>query len=321
MMREDFPKALDYFFKGLNANAELGDKWGVSTDLGNIAIIYQYQGDLTNSLIYSEKSLKMSEELNDKEGIINGLSNLGSVYASQAEKNPSSSAANGLYKKSLDYFQRAQKVADETSDINRSAMNQVSMGDVYIGLHDYKNALLYFSEGAKLGTSVGELTAISGGNEGLSKVYTLTKKFDSALVYYKKYIVFRDSIFNEENIKKSTQAEMEQGFHKKLVSDSLLVAEEKKVTEAELHSEKNKQMSLYGGLALVLLFAGFIYQRFRITQRQKKIIEEQKLLVEQQKYAVEEKQKQVTDSIQYAKRIQDALLPSERFISRYLNKK
>ena len=50
-------------------------------------------------------------------------------------------------------------------------------------------------------------------------------------------------------------------------------------------------------------------QRLRLTNKQKKIIE-------QQKHVIEEKQKEMLDSIHYAKRIQRALLTSEKYIHR-----
>jgi hypothetical protein len=58
--------------------------------------------------------------------------------------------------------------------------------------------------------------------------------------------------------------------------------------------------------------------RFRVTNKQKKLIEEQKKIVEDQKHLVDEKQKEILDSIRYAKRIQDSLLPTETYIQKKL---
>jgi uncharacterized protein YlzI (FlbEa/FlbD family) len=43
-------------------------------------------------------------------------------------------------------------------------------------------------------------------------------------------------------------------------------------------------------------------------------------LIEQQKYLVEEKQKEILDSIHYARRIQTALLPTERYVDKTLTR-
>ena len=104
-------------------------------------------------------------------------------------------------------------------------------------------------------------------------------------------------------------------------------AEEQKVKNAQLAAqsaslkqEKTQRYALYGGLLLVIGFSVFVFNRFRITQRQKKIIEEQKVLVDNAYESLHEKNKEVMDSIYYARRIQRALLTSEKYIERSLNK-
>ena len=71
-------------------------------------------------------------------------------------------------------------------------------------------------------------------------------------------------------------------------------------------------------MGLTALFGIFMFNRFRITQKQKNVIQKQKTLVEHQKLLVDEKQKEILDSIRYAKRIQQSLLPTEKFIDRVL---
>jgi len=63
-----------------------------------------------------------------------------------------------------------------------------------------------------------------------------------------------------------------------------------------------------------------MYNRFKITQKQKRIIESQKHLVEHQKQIVDEKQREILDSIHYARRIQMALIPSEKIVASIINR-
>ncbi|MFN8231554.1 MAG: hypothetical protein U0V03_11585 [Bacteroidia bacterium] len=53
-------------------------------------------------------------------------------------------------------------------------------------------------------------------------------------------------------------------------------------------------------------------------QKQKIILEKQKQLVEKQKNVVEEKQQEILASIRYAKKIQQALMPSSKYIKNKL---
>jgi hypothetical protein len=70
---------------------------------------------------------------------------------------------------------------------------------------------------------------------------------------------------------------------------------------------------------LVLILAGFIFRSYRQKQKANIIISQQKSEVEKQKNLVEEKQKDILDSIHYAKRIQQSLLPTEKYIEKKLN--
>jgi hypothetical protein len=63
-----------------------------------------------------------------------------------------------------------------------------------------------------------------------------------------------------------------------------------------------------------------MFNRFKVTQKQKSIIEHQKEIVEEQKKIVEEKQKEVLDSITYARRIQMAQIPSEKRVATTLSR-
>ena len=67
------------------------------------------------------------------------------------------------------------------------------------------------------------------------------------------------------------------------------------------------------GSIVLAIFLFIIYKRFRNSQEQKAIIEEQKKEVEQQK-------NEIVDSIQYAKRIQKAILPPDQIVDQYLPK-
>jgi len=110
-------------------------------------------------------------------------------------------------------------------------------------------------------------------------------------------------------------------YGKKTVADSLKVLEEKKLTSAQLKQEKTTRFGLFGGLILVIVFSIFIFNRFRITNKQKKVIElkeietqKQNEIITEQKHLVEEKHKEITDSINYAERIQRSFLATKEHL-------
>ena len=107
---------------------------------------------------------------------------------------------------------------------------------------------------------------------------------------YELEIQMNDSINIESNIKASIKKQFQYEYEKKAAADSVRNGEEKKVKnalltaqEAQLKQEKTKSYALYGGLLLVLMFAGFMVNRFRVTHKQKQIIELKEIETQKQR--------------------------------------
>ena len=81
--------------------------------------------------------------------------------------------------------------------------------------------------------------------------------------------------------------------------------------KAELKQRSIILNSVLAGLLIVLVFSGFVVRSLRVRNKQNKIIVEQKTIVE-------EKQREILDSIEYALRIQTAILPPQRIVKQYL---
>jgi tetratricopeptide (TPR) repeat protein len=207
-----------------------------------------------------------------------------------------------------------------------------NIGKVYLKENKFKEAENYLQQSVKINTEINSVYDLSFQYETLSELYQKINQPQKALDAYKKYVETHDTLNSEENRKASFQKEMLYEFDKKQSADSIKVAEEKKLSELKFSEEKkrNKLTLILGSgvLAIVIAFAAFVYNRLKISQKQKRtiqnqrdLVQEQKNLVEQQKLIVEEKQKEILDSIKYAKRIQQAMLPSEKFINRKLKNK
>jgi len=154
----------------------------------------------------------------------------------------------------------------------------------------------------------------------LAKLDSTMSNYKATFAHHKLYIIYRDSLYNEETQKKSLQNSMQYEFDKKEIATK---AQQDKL-DAINEQEKNKQQiiiyAVAGVLLLVIVFSVFLFNRFRITQKQKAVIEQQKVLVDQAYESLHEKNKEVLDSIHYAKRIQTALITNEKYIANSLNR-
>jgi serine phosphatase RsbU (regulator of sigma subunit)/Flp pilus assembly protein TadD len=350
----DVSSALELYHQSLNINQGLGNKVGMSITFNDLGTIYFNQGDVNKALEYFEKSLKIQRAVGDKLGEANSLNNIGLTYKSF-----------GDIRKALNYYNKSLVLQKEIGNKASEAVTLSNIGSTYIVLNDNSKALLYLTKAIALQEEIKDQSGISAtlnilarlmlkqnnydlaakyANQGLKislelgypdnisenalilkKIYKQQKNIVKELEMYELFVLMKDSIANEKNRRSSIRSQFRYEYEKKATADSIKVAEEKKITDAQLKQEKTQRFALYSGLALVALFAAFMFNRFKVTQRQKNIISHQKEEVELQRHEanfqkelVQVKQKEIIDSINYARRLQNAILPPKDFINTYL---
>ena len=309
-------KALEYFTKALQLQEEIGDKQGVARSLNNIGAIYKSQEAFSKALICYQKSLKIQEEIGDKQGIAISLNNIGVIYLNQ----------NSL-QKALKYFHESIKIQEEIGDQQGVSYSLNNVASIELKLNKLTSATNYGNRSLAIAREIGYPANLKGAAEILKEIYKKQNKYKAAFEMYELEIQMRDSINNEQTKKASIQKQFQYEYEKKAAADSVVFAKENEIKEVEIARQKaeikvkqNQQMALYGGLLLVLVFAGFMFNRFIVTQKQKTLIEQQKTVVEKAHVLLEEKNSEIIASIRYAKRIQDALMTSQKYIERNIER-
>ncbi len=343
----NFPKSLHSFYEALKIKEKINDVNGESACYNNIASVFITQKNYDKAVEMYKKSLTISEKTKDMQGIANTYSNLGSVYQKKQEYESALNyflKARSLYEKmgyqlgystslqniglaydnlnkkeeSIKYLLQAIEIKIKINDKAGLAQCYSNLGATYNSLKKYKEAKIVLYESKKISEELGEFDKLRDVYFNLSFYEERTGNFKLSLLYFQKYLMYRDSIDAEENIKNSIQTSLQYEFEKKATADSIKVAEEKKVTAAQLKQEKTQRYALYGGVVLITVFAGFMFNRFKISQKQNVLIQEQKLVVEEQKNLIEERHKEITDSINYAERIQRSLLADKKILDKNL---
>ena len=323
--QNNYADALNSYKASLKIKEELGDKQGIASSYNNIGNIYHIQGDFIKALENYSASLQLFKELDFVSGITFLYNNIGGVYFNQAEQEKDSNKKNILFSNAKNNFNASLVLFETISDKRGVVASLINIGTIELNQKNLPKAKEYANRAFSLSKNDGKGEILKDIYNLLAKIETSVGNYKLAFEHYQNYILLRDSIFNEENTKKTVQMQMQFGFDKKMAADSIANAKAQELKEveiakqrAEIKVKKNQQYALFGGLFLVLVFAGFMYNRFTVTRKQKQIIELQKHEVEQQKEIVEEKNKEITDSIQYAKRIQNAILPPIKLVKEHL---
>lgn len=304
---KDPQHAIDYYHRCMLIMEKIGDKQGLASSYNNIANCYDDLKQREKAKQYYEKGLKIKTELNDKLGMAIALSNLGALLMKEKKFDDAIVALN----KSLE-------LSNEMGDKKILANTMSNLCKTYNDLGKYTLSIEFGTKALNLAKEIGALKEGANACQSLYEAYKQNGDFKKAMLAYEEHVLLRDSLNKEENQKEIIRQEYKYEYEKQAAADSVRNLEEKKVKDAfiaqqkaELKAKRNQQFMLFGGLALVLVFAGFIFNRFRVTKKQKGIIEHQKA-------EVEEKNKEITDSINYAKRIQTAILPPHKIIKEML---
>ncbi len=342
----NYPLALDYYFKALNINEKTNRTYNNAVNNLNIGVIYKYQKDFNKAKFYYLRSLNLFRKINNSYGITAVYINLGSLFLDkklyseaimclekaleQARKNNykiyESKALYNLayikmnlkrYKESEKYFLDAIAINTSNNFYESLSESYGGLGRLYIDLNKLDLSLKYLKLSEKINKETGNIYNLKDDYADISELYYRKQDYKQALYYYKLCITYRDSILNQENQKASIEKEMQYNFDKE---KALKEAEHKKQLAVEQEAKQRQKVISWAigiGLMLVAVFLLIVFNRLQITRKQKNIIEEQKLVVEEQKQVVEEqkklveeKNKEIIDSITYAKRIQNAILPS-----------
>lgn len=310
-------EGLHYLLKSLAISLKLKSTPDVGDDYNTIGSIYSDLKLLDSALYYQKKSYEVSVAMNDTVMMLANLNNIGHSFYRKR-----------MYDSALAYYRINNRIREygsfRTGELSTLYNN---IGEAYLKKGFLDSTEYYSTKALKLEIKSGRLPVLKNIYSTLEELYYKEKKFDKAYDMLLKTTMIKDSLEGIEIRKAVTRKMLKYDFEKKQFADSLKVAEEKKVTEAQLKQEKTARYYLFGGLFLVIIFAIFMFNRFKVTQKQKRIIElkeiethKQNIIIHEQKQKVEEKQKEILDSIRYAKRIQISLMPPHKYIENSLKK-
>ncbi len=298
------PKALDYFKRSLKIQENLNDKRAISYSLNNIGLIYYNKRDYVKALDYYNKGLQSALESDDEIIRAGLIANIGDVYSKQ-----------GKYDEAMINYHSALKISKETKEKQGVTQAFGKIGRNYFRLafqqsneaeknRKYTLAKLYADSSLTLAKEMGYPFDIKEAEYFRSKVDSATGNFGGAFEHFKQFIIYRDSINNEGNRKAGIRNQLNYEYEKKEAVIKEQQEKERAVAEEKNRFQKIVIFSVAFGLLLVIIFAVFILRSLKVTRLQKHVIEE--------------KQKEILDSIRYAKRIQTSLLPTEKYIEKQL---
>jgi serine phosphatase RsbU (regulator of sigma subunit) len=308
---EDTVNALHHHLLALkmrkeNSRNDESSKNEIAMSYGNVGKTYFTMRNYSKAMEYYNLCLDISREVGNKKREALMLNNIGSIFAEQKK-----------YDEALPYYTNAFSLYKEIDSQENIALCLNNIAEIYYRKKDFLKSIENYKASLAISEQNSTLSDMKSSYDGLHNCYLQLNDFKLAHDYLAKYVEIKDSIFNEENSSQINELLAKFDSDKKEQEITLL--------------QKDKEMSVWlrnslivGSLLLVFL-AFSLYSRNRVKQKanlelslKNKNIEEQKQIVEHQKMSLEVHQKEIVDSINYARRIQYALLANSKLIDKYL---
>ncbi|MGF1533019.1 MAG: tetratricopeptide repeat protein [Bernardetiaceae bacterium] len=311
--QENYDLALQYHQRSLVVMRQHNNQRGIAHNLNNIATVYYQQKRYDQAEQYHQTALGIWQDLNEIGAMSYSYTGLGDAFF--AEKK---------YTQALQNYQQALRLAQQDHNSRDQAYAYKDIGQTYLAMQDHPRAIATLLQATELAQSVKAVEVSKSAHQLLSDAYAAMGDYRAALDAHRQYKAFSDSLLNESNTRALTQQTADYQFQKEKDALQLLQIKERLAFREESeHKARIQRATLFGLVFLLLLlgFAGIFYANKRRSNRRLTIANTQLTQAYEEARSaneeaqrllglLQEKQKNIADSIQYARRIQQAILPT-----------
>ncbi|MCF8378007.1 MAG: tetratricopeptide repeat protein [Bacteroidales bacterium] len=320
-----YNSALDLYKEVLEIRKQQKDEYELANTLSNIGITYAHmfndslerlfgpyyedsvlltknKPDLImgrESISYNLQALEKRKKIGDNWGLSVTLANLGNMYL-----------YHGNFDEARSCFNQWLSLPVEVHDDDTKFAIQIGLGKLEKFQGNYNSAIVYFTRALKIADKINKKLHIKISTENLSDIYARIGNYEQAFNYYKRYHQVYDSLNQERTRDQISEMQVKYESEAKEKENELL-RKDQLINETKL---KNSRRALIAAIIVVLIFVALIIQLIRQNAYKKKA----NLQLARKNRLITEQTKEITDSIQYASRIQNAILPPEEYIKSLL---
>jgi serine phosphatase RsbU (regulator of sigma subunit) len=290
--QKKFNEAQSYYNLALNYHQRSKNEVAIARTLMNITLLKMEQQQLDTALIYSFRALELFKRNNQQSYAANTTLGISEIFLSQKKYEAAEQKA-----KESDLIYKMINLKQGLSNTN------YVLGRIKSEQNKPKEAITNFSISLNYADTLNLLVPMRDCFKMLSEQYEKLNDHKNAYDYYVKFKNYDDSLDLEVEKEKILELEVKYDISKK---ENLLLEQ-----TAQIESQSKQRNLLLLGLSAILLL---LFISFRAYKQKKNSSE----IISKQKHIVEDKQKEILDSINYAQRIQKAILAREEEIKQHL---
>jgi serine phosphatase RsbU (regulator of sigma subunit)/lipopolysaccharide biosynthesis regulator YciM len=297
----------------------------------------QYQKDYDNALVSFKKSSAVMEEAKYPYGVAGGYISIGNIYYykhdyenaitnykiskdvfTQMKNDPIVARINvdignvlfeqGKFQEALSYYEPAMEVFIKYGDDEGMSGCYGNIGAAYRELGKHKESESYYLKSLEIARKNNYTNWKRDSYSGMADLYFDMAQYKNAYLYKDSAATMDSLIIGQEHTRLSKEMEARYDNQQKEAEISHLNAV---TAEQALVDKKQKQIiiAVSIGLGIVLLLSFFLVSVNTAKRKANYRLEEQNKIIA-------EKNKDITDSITYALRIQQSVMPDERILQK-----
>ncbi|WP_250632949.1 tetratricopeptide repeat protein [Rhodoflexus caldus] len=315
-----FDEAYAYFSNALATYQAMGNRERVATCLNNMGLVYVEKGNYERAIDLINKGLVINDSLGLRNKVAVSLNDLGEAYYRK-----------GDYLQALTFFKKSLNINQAIDRVSKLPENYNNTAAAYRQLGQYDEAISYYKTGLEKALALNFKEQIIAAYQGLSACYAEQNKFKEAYEYHRLFHRFSDSLFNAESADKiarlQTLYQTEQQANK-----IALLTKEKQLQEEEVELHRWQLAGVSSVLLLFMALAFVFYRNWKQRQKANQLLmikneeinqkhEEIRIQADRIALALSElevRNRNITSSLNYAQRIQSAILPTEARIKKSL---
>jgi serine phosphatase RsbU (regulator of sigma subunit) len=286
----DLQKAFVLFF-------ELGNKQAIATTLRNIGNIYKALNQIEKSLEHYYNALRFAKEVDDQQGLAYIYGHIGDAKFMLHN-----------YDLALDFMYRAIEIHSERGDDFGLANSYIILGNIYLAIDEHQKAFGYILQAINKSNKINHLRGIADANSSLGNFYRDQTNFAKAL--YQHQIAMSAATEMGEKLLISKVY--------KNISDTYKASgnfEKALETYTRYDEVKSYVQNANNEITVRTLQSQFELEQ---SEKEKEIYKFKNIELANANKLIESKNKDITDSIKYAKHIQEAILPERNYMKQYL---
>lgn len=333
----DYEKAQFYYFRSYRINDSLHNKRGIAYALYNIGWIICVQQHNYKEDHYLYKARELFIQLRDTVGILRSYNALGSYFSERY----TTTKQKPFFDSALNYFSLGIEISKTPGRRARAVNFYANLADLYATSGDYGSALFYNEKASGIRQDVVDTTVVMMNHNNKANYLVCLKRYKEAMPIYTEVLAYCEAhdikdlkttsllgmancnaglghyeeayryfkLYNALNDTLNTQTfstnlqEMQSSYELDKAQANL--KEQKQLND--IQELKNKQNGyfifiLIGVAITVMVVAGLLFRQNKQKQLANTMLREQNNIIA-------EKKQEIENSIQYAKGIQNALLP------------